>query len=200
MSQQICKEQKRTKITDDELYELFSKRLHVTSGEALSKKFVSTAMTMWSRILVKQDLKQLLFMSDELFGKKTPMESVYKLLHVTQVAQSDHTMIKWLLNTMFDLVYNNVMKPAEMNGLALFPDKGAKGHLGYQISSSVSHDKRCIFFFLWGGGHFFGHVRLLPLWAYKLQLRDKLFHRLESMLPEADVKLIRPPLHHIFQI
>ena len=76
------------------------------------------------------------FLADELFGKRTPIDSVAKLEDLIKIARSDVDSISWLFTSLCDYVLNGVCKVAEMNSSALSGGKSNPKGLPGKICSA----------------------------------------------------------------
>ncbi|CAE7218980.1 unnamed protein product, partial [Symbiodinium sp. CCMP2456] len=117
----------KRKLNELELHEAFSKNLVVSSGERVTEKFVKVGMQIFKNILSVTALKELLIAGDETFGKKSPLDYLYKLQSFVQCSHNDADKIEWCLLAMFDLLLNNKVKPGELTQDNLAGKKGGKG-------------------------------------------------------------------------
>ena len=69
-------------------------------------------------------------MMDEVFGKRSPLDSVLKMENMMRCCKSNHDSMHWCMQTMADQVLNRMIKPQEMQPNFLFGAKGQKGNLG----------------------------------------------------------------------
>lgn len=69
-------------------------------------------------------------MTDETFGKRSPLDSVLKIEGVMRACRSNAESMQWCMLQMADLCLNRQVAPAEMQPAYLFGGKGGKGNLG----------------------------------------------------------------------
>lgn len=119
----------KKKLDDGQLYRAFKDNLNVTSGERLTEKFVRVGLQVFQKVVSVKRLKDLLICGDETFGKKNPLDSLYKLQILLQTAHNEPDKIHWLLLMMFDLLLNKDVAPGTLTMEALSGKKGGKGFL-----------------------------------------------------------------------
>ena len=119
-------------LKSDELYNRFSQNLVVTAGEKLSKSYVDLAMRLWDTVLAKTPLRNMLLLSDEVFGKKaSPFNSIYKLEAMMQAAaKGGQPALHWIILFASDMTLNGGVKAQELSVLAL--TGGRSGQKGCQ--------------------------------------------------------------------
>ena len=84
--------------------------------------------------------QDLAFLTDETFGKRSPIDSVIKLEGMMRACKSQTDLMEWCLMTMSDLCLNREVRPAEMQPSWLFGQKGSqKGHLGIKGNFTISY-------------------------------------------------------------
>ena len=88
------------------------------------------ALQVFQKVVSVKRLKDLLICGDETFGKKNPLDSLYKLQVLLQTAHNEPDKVHWLLLMMFDLLLNKDMLPGNLTMEALSGKKGGKGFLG----------------------------------------------------------------------
>lgn len=110
-------EEQRLKVTldDKKIFALFRDNIRISSGENCTQNFVSSALNVWKTVISNPELKAILLLGDEMFGRKNVMDSLTKLEAVVQTARSSPDMIKFMLLTMFDLLLNGDMKAEDMS-------------------------------------------------------------------------------------
>ncbi|CAJ1449896.1 unnamed protein product, partial [Effrenium voratum] len=113
------------KIGVEQLFRDFSK-LTVAAGEKITMNYLTSAASIFNKFFASNVLKdtafpsqEMAFLADELFGKRTPIDSVAKLEDLIKIARSDVESISWLFTSLCDYVLNGVCKVAEMNSSAL---------------------------------------------------------------------------------
>ena len=117
-------------LTAEELYQAFSAKLVVTAGETLSKTYVSLAVRLWDNVLGKKTLRDLLLLSDEVFGKKaSAFNSIYKLEAFMQIAKNKQENLQWLIQFAGDAMLNGVLRAQDMSVINLGGNKSTKGTL-----------------------------------------------------------------------
>jgi hypothetical protein len=75
----------------------------------------------------------LAFLTDETFGKRSPLDSVLKIEGVMRACRSNAESMQWCMLQMADLCLNRQLVPAEMQPNMpnyLFGVKGGKGNFG----------------------------------------------------------------------
>ena len=75
-------------------------------------------------------LEEIAFLIDEVFGKRSPLDSVLKIENIMRSCKSNHDSLAWVLVQMADWCLNRVVKPAEMVPFYLFGKGSSKGKLG----------------------------------------------------------------------
>ena len=117
-------------LTAEELYQAFSAKLIVTAGETLSKTYVSLAVRLWDNVLGKKVLRDLLLLSDEVFGKKaSAFNSIYKLEAFMQIAKNKQEHLQWLIQFAGDAMLNGTLRAQDMSVVNLAGNKASKGTL-----------------------------------------------------------------------
>ena len=75
--------------------------------------------------------QNLAFLTDETFGKKSPLDSVLKIEGMMRACRSNSESMQWCMLQMADLCLNRCLAPAEMQPNYLFGTKGGgKGNFG----------------------------------------------------------------------
>ena len=74
--------------------------------------------------------EEIAFLIDEVFGKRSPLDSVLKIENVMRSCKSNHDSLVWVLIQMADWCLNRVVQPAEMVPFYLFGKGSQKGKLG----------------------------------------------------------------------
>ena len=123
------------KLSEEDLYDAFQANLTVTAGERLTPKFVKVALHCFRQVINIDQLKRLLIAADETFGKRNPLDSLYKLQSLVQCAQSQTEGIKWALETMCDLLLNGKIQSPSLTLEVLGGKRGSKGRLGAHRTS-----------------------------------------------------------------
>jgi len=72
----------------------------------------------------------LAFLTDETFGKRSPLDSVLKIEGVMRACRSNAESMQWCMLQMADLCLNRQLAPAELQPTYLFGAKGGKGNFG----------------------------------------------------------------------
>ena len=75
-------------------------------------------------------LEEIAFLIDEVFGKRSPLDSVLKIENIMRSCKSNHDSLAWVLVQMADWCLNRVVQPAEMVPFYLFGKGSSKGKLG----------------------------------------------------------------------
>ena len=123
-------------MTADALWKKFASNLTVTHGEQLSKTYVTLAMRIWDNVLKSQSIREILHWSDECFGgKKSPMNSLYKLEGLMQASKGNPEDMRAILMLLMDTALNGVIRPSEMSLQCLTGrnTSSGKGWLGWKI-------------------------------------------------------------------
>lgn len=114
------------KLSAVELFQAFSSNLTVTHGERITESYAKLALSIHDTMLVHPTIRSLLLLAEEWFGKKSPVDSLYKLEAVQQQAKTlPH--IEWVLKCVFDAVVNKVLKVGEVSVSTLTGRKSATG-------------------------------------------------------------------------
>lgn len=122
-----CETQNGIKIRDGlELFNIFNANLTVTHGEKISPSYMTLAMNVHDHVLANPSARALLLAADEWFGKKGPLESLYKLEAVYQVARNPGHLV-WALQCLFDQVCNRELQSGEVTVTTLTGRKTAVG-------------------------------------------------------------------------
>ena len=117
------------KLTAKELFLAFTQNLTVTHGEKVTESYCRLALQVHDSMLSVPSVRELLLAADEWFGKKSPLDSLYKLEAVSQVVKPQN--LEWVLGVCFDAVTNRVLKASEISITVLSgKNKGQKGQLG----------------------------------------------------------------------
>ena len=83
--------------------------------------------------------KELAFLTDETFGKASPLDSVLKIEGIMRACRSSTEQLEWILIQMSDLCLNRQIQPAEMQPFYLFGKGQQKGTLRYTLVFQASH-------------------------------------------------------------
>ncbi|CAJ1442930.1 unnamed protein product, partial [Effrenium voratum] len=93
------------KIGVEQLFRDFSK-LTVAAGEKITMNYLTSAASIFNKFFASNVLKdtafpsqEMAFLADELFGKRTPIDSVAKLEDLIKIARSDVESISWLFTS-----------------------------------------------------------------------------------------------------
>lgn len=106
-------------LTADALYKKFQENLTVTHGEQLSKTYVGLAIRVWETILKCRQCRSMLMIGDEVFGKRSPFNSLYKLEGLMQATKSSQQGMRDVPKHCFDSALNLSVKAADMSLQAL---------------------------------------------------------------------------------
>ena len=119
-------------LTADALYKKFQENLTVTHGEQLSKTYVALAIRVWEVILKCRQCRSMLMVGDEVFGKRSPLNSLYKLEGLMQATKNSQQGMREVVKHCFDSALNLSVKAADMSLQALTGRNttGGKGCLG----------------------------------------------------------------------
>lgn len=121
------------KLTAKELFSAFSQHLTITHGEKVSESYCRLALQVHDSMLSVPAVRELLLAADEWFGKKSPLDSLYKLEAASQIVKAQH--MEWVLEVCFDAVTNRVLKASEISITVLSgKNKGQKGTLGLGLN------------------------------------------------------------------
>jgi hypothetical protein len=112
---------------------LWEQQVKISSGEALSTDWMKAALAVWSQLLSIPSVKELMLGSEEVFGKRSPFDSVYKLEAILRRVASNEAAV-FVVQTMIDRALNPRMGSTAMN-LANLTGK----HAGSRFDLSDHH-------------------------------------------------------------
>ncbi len=114
------------RLSSKELFQQFSKNLTITHGEAVTDSYTKLALQLHDHLLCSPAVRQCLMDAEEFYGKKSPLDSLYKLQALHQVCKTlAHA--EWCLNYCFDGVLNRALRPSEVSITTLTGQKTALG-------------------------------------------------------------------------
>ena len=135
---------RRRKIPGDQLLKHFNKHLKVSSGEEINSSFMSASLSIWQKLLVSPRLKdrgwkyssfkssdlgldkELLLLSEEVFGKKSPFaDSLYKIRDLMSISSNHALTMEWVMTFLFDNVVNFTDTVANLSHVALTGGKNS---------------------------------------------------------------------------
>ena len=109
----------KTKLTTKKLFEILSANLTVTSGEAVTQSFLQVLMALWNSLLSDTSFREEVLLSEELFGKRSPIKSIYVLRDLATACKKQPPCVKWVFDALMDAALNKTFKQGELNPQAL---------------------------------------------------------------------------------
>ena len=107
----------KTKLTTKKLFEILSANLTVTSGEAVS--FLEVLMALWNSLLSDTSFREEVLLSEALFGKRSPIKSIYVLRDLATACKKQPPCVKWVFDALMDAALNKTFKQGKLNPQAL---------------------------------------------------------------------------------
>lgn len=114
------------KLTAGQLWAAFNSNLTVTHGEKITESYSKLAIQIHDNLLTNASIRSLLLSSEQWFGKKGPLDSLYKLEAISQIARSP-AHVEFVLSGLFDHVVNKVIRIGDVSVSALSGRKSAVG-------------------------------------------------------------------------
>lgn len=176
------------RLTSKELFQEFSKNLTITHGEAVTDSYTKLALQLHDNLLCSSAVRQCLLDAEEFYGKKSPLDSLYKLQALHQNCKTlAHA--EWCLNYCFDAVLNRALRPSEVSITTLTGHKTAlgKGPFDRKVCLIIStfNLESCgfNFYFVCRCLRWALHPecqRLLRIWIFKMDAKRRLFAHIDE--------------------
>ncbi|CAK9032090.1 Uncharacterized protein SCF082_LOCUS19916, partial [Durusdinium trenchii] len=109
-----------------QLWAAFNSNLTVTHGEKITESYSKLAIQIHDNLLTNASIRSLLLSSEQWFEKKGPLDSLYKLEAISQIARSP-AHVEFVLSGLFDHVVNKVIRIGDVSVSALSGRKSAVG-------------------------------------------------------------------------
>ena len=96
----------KTKLTTKKLFEILSANLTVTLGEAVTQSYLEVLMALWNSLLSDTSFREEVLLSEELFGKRSPIKSIYVLRDLATACKKQPPCVKWVFDALMDAALN----------------------------------------------------------------------------------------------
>ena len=126
------KETATNKITRQQLHTLWEARFEKSPSklsEAISLKWVDTATKIWDKILHREEVRNKINDVEEAFGKCSPLNNLSALDALVAKTHGEVPTILWVLDSMKDVLQQELLKYTDLSGRNLAGAGKAKGWL-----------------------------------------------------------------------
>lgn len=72
----------------------------------MNQTYIDTALMLYKNLFTIEKVKKLILWSEEAFGKRSMLDSVYKCEKLLQICKGDHSRMIWVFEMMFDKAFN----------------------------------------------------------------------------------------------
>ena len=76
-------------------------------------------MALWNSLLSDTSFREDVLLSEELFGKRSPIKSIYVLRDLATACKKQPPCVKWVFDALMDAALNKIFKQGELNPQAL---------------------------------------------------------------------------------